>query len=51
MLRDLPKEVRIEQYDTIHKLTSFWPTLLLPAPDFVGNVPEDIPNLDDIGNV
>jgi hypothetical protein len=42
MLRDLPAESNIEQYDTIEKLVSFWPTLLLPAPDWVAPKPPGI---------
>jgi hypothetical protein len=39
MLRDLTSEIHIRQYDTYEKLTSFWPTILLPAPDFVSQFP------------
>lgn len=48
MLRDLPKEINIEQYDTFDKLISFWPTLLLPAPDWVAPKPPEVPVLDDV---
>ena len=41
MLRDLPKTINIEQYDNIEKLMSFWPTLLLPAPDWVAPKPPE----------
>ena len=49
MLRDLPHDMNIDQYDTVSKILSFWPTILLPAPDFVisAPAPED-PRTDDI---
>lgn len=43
MLRDLPTEINIQQYDTYEKIISFWPTILLPAPDFVAPHPPEIP--------
>jgi hypothetical protein len=48
MLRDLPQDINIKQYDTVPKLISFWPTLLLPAPDFVAPRPPEVPDLDDV---
>ena len=35
MLRDLPDDIDMSQYDTYEKIVSFWPTILLPAPEFV----------------
>jgi len=35
MLRDLPEEMNLDQYTTAVDILSFWPTILLPAPDFV----------------
>jgi len=37
MFRDVPQEVDLTQFKTVKALTSFWPSLLLPAPDFVCN--------------
>ena len=48
MLRDLPAEINIGQYDSYAKIVTFWPTLLLPAPDFVAKAPPTLMPLDDI---
>ena len=40
MLRDLPHDMNIEKFETVEQIVSFWPTILLPAPDFVaGSTP------------
>ena len=39
MFRDIPQETDLSQFKTVKALTSFWPSLLLPAPDFVHNEP------------
>lgn len=37
MFRDIPQETDLLQFKTVKELTAFWPSLLLPAPDFVCN--------------
>ena len=48
MLRDLPHDMNIEQYDTAAKIVSFWPTILLPAPDFVTSAEPEAPQADNL---
>jgi len=48
LLRDLPKNIDMLQYDTYESLVTFWPTILLPAPDFVAPKPIAPPRSDDV---
>lgn len=38
MFRDIPQDVDLTQYKSIKELSDFWPSLLLPAPEFVNNL-------------
>ncbi len=35
LLRDIPQDNTLNEFNTIDEVISFWPVLLLPAPDFV----------------
>ena len=42
ILRDLPKTVEKETFNSLSELKSFWPTILLPAPAFVTTGEENV---------
>jgi hypothetical protein len=35
MFRDIPQETDLSQFSTIEKIVTYWPSLMLPAPDVV----------------
>ena len=44
LLRDIPQDNSLEEFKTIDDVVSFWPVLLLPAPDFVASLQQTVKN-------
>jgi hypothetical protein len=39
MFRDIPQDIDLSEYQTVHDLLQFWPSLLLPKPDSLPSQP------------